>query len=420
MRDFRTAGFCLWAAVAVMLLQLLAGQTPAQSEAPTVRIVSVEGGIASPTSELVPVSCASCGSGLLGGGSGLLSESLPPPDLPAAMGNGPPSLKTPLDLTGCGCATDRPCVPGRKACHPCEADSWAGRFACALYDCICCPDPCYEGRWTPLADAAFFCEAVRPVNQSKLRWDSGPGFIYPDRSEYFWAQANGLGRGPKPTAPLLATPSLRYNELVLVTEGGTGRITMTIQTPYREIQAEPNFHSAGFSDMSIMTKTLLFDCELLQVSMLFRTWIPVGIPLKGLGNGHVSLEPGGVVGLKLTPSTYLQTQVMQWIPIGGDPEYAGGILHYHASLNQLLWRVMPDVPLIGTLECAGYSFQTGKYTDPYLGSYQKSSGYTYFYAGGGARLFICDRVDFGFGGLFALTEQHFSRELYRMEFRVRW
>ncbi|MFO0878917.1 MAG: hypothetical protein U0840_16365 [Gemmataceae bacterium] len=364
-------------------------------------------------SGLIEVGCIGCQ-------SGLLSAALPAPELPAALGTGPPSLQTPLLIDGCGCGDGRPCVPGRKACHPCEANTWVGRFCCALYDCICCPDPCYEGRWTPLADSALFCEGVRPITQSKLRWESGPGFLYPDRSEYFWARADGQGRGPKPTAPLLATPSLRYNELIMVNEGGTGAITMTIEQPYREVQAEPYFHSAGFSDMSIMTKTLLFDCELLQFSMLFRTYIPLGNPLKGLGTGHVTLEPGGVVGLKLTPTTYLQTQVSQWIPLGGSPDYAGSILHYHGSLNQVLWRIMPDVPLIGTLECAGYSFQTGKYTDPFLGSFQKSSGYTYLYAGGGARLFVCDKVDFGFGGLFAMSDQHFAREIYRMEFRVRW
>jgi hypothetical protein len=261
---------------------------------------------------------------------------------------------------------------------------------------------------------------VRPITQTKLRWDSGPGMILPDRNEYFWARADGMGRGPRPPAPLLAFPQLRYNELVLVTEGGTGRITMTTELPYREFQAEPFLHAAGFSDMSIMTKTLLFDCELLQFSILFRTYIPLGNELKGLGNGHVTLEPGGVVGIKLTPTTYLQGQMSEWIPLGGDPEYAGSILHYHGSLNQVIWRIMPDVPLIVTAEAVGYSFQDGKYTDPFLGSFQKSSGTTYLYAGGGARLFVCDKIDFGFGGLFALTQQHFSRELYRMEFRVRW
>lgn len=356
--------------------------------------------------------------GCAGCGSGLLSASLPPPELLGLTGPGPDGDLFPQT---CGCCGEGPgCVPGRRPCQPCVGDSWLTRFGCALYGCICCPDPCYEGKWTPLADSALFCEAVRPITQTKLRWDSGNGFVFPDRNEYFWPRADGTGLGPKPKAPYKGEFSLRHNDLLMISEGGTGMITLTVETPYRNLQAREFGHAAGFGDMNMTTKTLLFDCELLQVSMLFRTYIPIGSPLKGLGVGHVSLEPGVAVGIKLTPTTYLQTQVMEWIPLGGDPEYAGSILHYHASLNQLLYRILPDVPLIGTFEFAGYSFQDGKYTDPFLGAFQKSSGTTYAYAGSGLRLFICDKFDVGFGGMFALTEQHFAREMFRLDFRARW
>src|SRR5262249_31088988 len=155
--------------------------------------------------------------------------------------------------------------------------------------------------------------------------------------------------------------------------------------------------AAGFGDMNLGTKTLFFDCELLQLAFQFRTYLLTGNFLKGIGNGHVSLEPSLLGSLKLTPDTYLQAQLAEWIPIGGDQSYAGSILHYHASVNQVLWRILPDVPLIGTFEFNGYSFQDGQFTDPVLGPFQKSSGDTYLSLGPGLRLVVCNKIDFGIG-----------------------
>ena len=50
-------------------------------------------------------------------------------------------------------------------------------------------------------------------------------------------------------------------------------------------------------------------------------------------------------------------------------------------------------------------FQDGLYTDPFLGP-QKSSGEKYITLGGGLRLFVCDRIDIGFGASFAVSDDH--------------
>jgi hypothetical protein len=393
------------------LIVALGGAAPAPKQ--QLRTITTLPGPGNPSStflELIPVGCSSCQ-------SGLLSATLAPPELPRSL--------TGIDLSAMpsacgGCGNGPPCVPGRKPCAPYEPDGYLGRFFGALYDCICCPDPCYEGKWYPAADAAMFCEAVRPIIQTRMRWDSGQAFILPDRNEFFWARADGNGLGPKPKAPFLGERRLRHNDLILITEGGTATASLAVETVYRNLQADQFGHASGFNDMVLTSRTLLFDCELLQFAMLFRTHLPTGNASKGLGVGHTSLEPGAVVGIKLTPTTYLQTQVSQWIPLGGNPAYAGLVLHYHTSVNQELCRIMPDVPVLGTFEFAGYSFQDGNYTDPVLGSLQKSSGYTYAYLGGGMRLFVCDKIDFGIGALFAVSRQHFAREFYRSEFRVRW
>jgi len=78
------------------------------------------------------------------------------------------------------------------------------------------------------------------------------------------------------------------------------------------------------------------------------------------------------------------------------------------------------VPLLGTLELNGYSFQHGAYTDPIFGSFQKAGDDNYLYLGAGLRLVICDKLDLGFATSFALTDQHFADQIYRTEFRWRF
>lgn len=353
-------------------------------------------------------------------------------ELPESPSNPPPPIKPELLDSNAALTTEAPVGgssdPGfcTKCFFPEDELSPCGipeRSACGfchnLYECICCPDPCYEPRWQPLADTAFFVETARPVTQQRIRWDAGMNLILPDRSEYFWARADGIGDGPRPNGAL-AVPSLDYHELSLYTEVAFGNLGFIVEVPYRSVDPIAADFGSGFTDLNVATKALLFDCELLQISFLFRTFIPSGNASKGLGVDHVSFEPSLLFGIKLNEKAFIQGQVSEWIPIEGDREYAGALLHYHLSFNRQLLCFRPDVLLIGTVEASGYSFQDGAFTDPTLGSFQQSSGRTYVYVGTGLRLFICDRIDFGFGANFAVTNQHFAERLYRSEFRVRY
>jgi hypothetical protein len=311
-----------------------------------------------------------------------------------------------------------------------------------FYHCICCPDPCYEPCWIAVANNAFFVDAARPITQMRVRWDAGLDFTFPDRAEFFWARADGKGKGPNGVdpsrtaivpgtnpvrtiqtqypAPYLGETKLRYNELSLYTEGAADKFSLSLEMPYLSVDPDINAHAAGFGDLIIGTKSLLLDCPLMQFSFQFKTFVPTGNFTKGLGTGHVSLEPSLLLALRLTASTYFQAQLSEWIPIGGDPSYEGSILHYHFAVNHILWRPIHDVQLIGSLEFNGYSFQTGQFTDPTLGPWQKAGDDAYLSAGPGLRLVICDRIDFGAAAAFAVNDHHGPEQLYRTEFRWRF
>jgi hypothetical protein len=355
------------------------------------------------------------GAGFLAPEEVAVPPGVPLPELaePALLGDG---LVPELPCESCG---TMPCVPGRTCCHACEGHTRLGRFLCAVYQSICCPDPCYDPCWLAVADSAFFTPAARPRSQQRVRWDAARNIIFPDRAEYFWARADGNGLGPRPTAPLRGEPRVDYDELCLYTEAAVGKLGVIFEMPYRYVDPDVAPDAAGFGDLAVGTKTLLCDRELFQISFQFKTFIPQGNEMEGLGVGHVSLEPALVAALNIGPCTYLQLQLAQWIPLGGNPEYQGGILHHHASLNHVLYKFLPDVPLIGTFEYGGWSFQTGQYTDPLLGT-QGAGDETYVTLGSGLRLFVCDKLDLGFGLAWAITDAHFAEQLYRTEFRWRF
>jgi hypothetical protein len=332
-------------------------------------------------------------------------------------------LKEARDAIG-GCSTcggGWRCSPGHEPCEACETHNGPiGRLFCDFYECLCCPDPCYEPHWRQIPNAALFVDGARPVTQTEVRWNSSKEGIFPDRSEYIWARADGKGKGPRPPKGALAEYHFDYDDLVLITETAKDKLSVIVAMPYRAVAPETFASGAGFGDMSIGTKTLLFDCELLQISMQMMTYLPIGNSLKGVGNGHVSLEPSLLCALKLTCDTYIQGQLSEWIPLGGDPTYMGSIFHTHFSVNHVVHRFGPAIPVVGTMEFNTYSFQDGAYTDPIQGSFQKSSATTYVSLGPGLRLFFCDKLDIGFGTAFAVSGDSFSREYYRTSVRFRF
>lgn len=330
---------------------------------------------------------------------------------------------------GCSDCEGGPCGPGQcragAGANNCQSfppnSGPVARFVELVYHCVCCPDPCYVPRWEPIADAAFFTDAPRPVTQSRVRWDYSNHLIYPDRGEFFWARADGRGKGPGANRPALGTPYLDAHELSIQAEAAAGPSSITIVTPYRSVNPTPFAESAaGFADMSITAKNILYDCELFIFSFQMRTYIPSGNFGKGLGVGHMSIEPGLISGIRLSPSCYAVAQVAEWIPLGGDQDYQGAHLRFNFSLNYVVWQPVRDVRLVGTFELNGINWQDGAFTEAVDGPLQKLSGQTAIGLGGGLRLFFCDKFDIGAGGMFGASGKYWAREQIRFETRYRF
>src|SRR5262249_39635400 len=122
-----------------------------------------------PDSGILQTGCAGCG---CGSGFGSLCG-------PGVLGSG-----------ACGSC----CYPGKNfCCSECDdCRTSLGRFFCGFYQCLCCPDPCYDPCWLAVADSAFFVDNARPVTQMRLRYDNQWGVKDVDRAEFYWPRVRTL------------------------------------------------------------------------------------------------------------------------------------------------------------------------------------------------------------------------------------
>ena len=241
-----------------------------------------------------------------------------------------------------------------------------GAFIQNLYQCLCCPDPCYQPTWVPAANASFFADYARPRTVTRLRYDNLESMTRPDRNQFWIKQCE---TAPRMQRHRITNPRARLQELYLYQEVAASAAASSSRYPYRQINQSYAPTQAGFGDINFGIKSLLFDCEMLQITFQFRTYTPSGNFMNNLGNGHFAVDPSILTSLKLGPTTYFQGQFGNWIPLGGpggNSKLAGGIFYWLMSLNQVLWYTTPDSPLIATLEMDGWSFENGGYTTAIL------------------------------------------------------
>src|SRR5581483_2141900 len=161
------------------------------------------------------------------------------------------------------------CYPGRYPCDCCDCPKSAlGAFFAGFYHCICCPDPCYEPRWNVLGNAAFFIDQVRPVTQMNVGANFGWDVRFPDKAELFWAQENAKGPRRFPGAAVGTPGELHaaYQDVYLYNAVAVERFGMFVYLPYRHVAPYIYPSASGFGDMAVGTKSLLLDCELMQVT----------------------------------------------------------------------------------------------------------------------------------------------------------
>jgi hypothetical protein len=257
-----------------------------------------------------------------------------------------------------------------------------------------------------------------PGNYFRLRGDAVYDINRPDRAEFFYLR----GADSKIDFQDVST----YLELALGKNfSGFVEIPMVFVNP--TLDADAN----GVGDMNVGFKWAFLNEENQVATFQLRTWIPTGNPLRDLGNGHATIEPGFLLFERLTDRLIVEGEFKDWIPLVNDG-FAGNILNYgvgasYAVYQSCQFRVAPVAEFVGwTVLSGSQTVVPPSGIPPAITPAENTEGFPIKGAAGdtivnvkvGVRVNVGDwgSVYAGYGR--ALTGDFWYKNVYRLEFRL--
>jgi len=259
-----------------------------------------------------------------------------------------------------------------------------------------------------LAFAPFEMDSSQPSNNTLFRFDAAYGFPFPDRAEYLWAKP---GKGPT------AETEINYQDLRFRTEMGGESFSAITEISLRSLDPVTIENTTGMGDMNVATKVVMLDGKSWQLTQITRTYLTTGAASKGLGTGHVSLEPGVLATYRWRPTTFIHQELKYWFPLGGDPEHSGQVLRYGLGYSHLLYET-DAFAMIHTCEFISFWFLDGAKGDPSTDidverAYQLYPGIRFVADTGGD----FGLVEFGCAGTFSMGQQSLFSSFLRLDLR---
>lgn len=263
-----------------------------------------------------------------------------------------------------------------------------------------------------VATAPFEIDISQPMGNFRFRTDAVYNLTKPDRSEYFWAMP---GRGP------VVEESVDYQDVRFLMETGTPSFSLGTEVPIRMLNPEINGNTAGVGDIQLVQKAVLLSGSRWQMTQLTRTTFNNGNARKGLGTGHVSIEPGMLFRYQYSELTYLHSELKLTFPIAGDPAYSGQALKWGVGVSTVYYET-DTMALIPTLEFTNIWLLDGQYTPFPAGVPTDVDGDGIFNLAPGLRI-ACDTggdlgvVELGFSSVMAIGSNGWYDALLRMDIR---
>ncbi|HTN75243.1 MAG TPA: hypothetical protein VL096_08350 [Pirellulaceae bacterium] len=256
-------------------------------------------------------------------------------------------------------------------------------------------------------------EVSQPQNQYRFRFDSVQNFHSPDRAEFLFAAPP---KGPP------AERQVNYQDIRAMFEVGGPAFSVGTEIPIRILDPEFNDNTAGLSDMSVTAKTRLIDGSDFQLTQFFRSYMNTGAFRKGLGTGHVSLEPGVLARYKWSDEFYWHGELRYLFPLGGDPAWQGQVLRYGVGYSHLLYE-NDSFAILDTMEFVGWTVLDGQQYDFTTMGPQDTDGIGLFSVYPGVR-FVRDAggdlgtCELGLTGAIGLGNSSWYDSMLRVE--IRW
>jgi hypothetical protein len=207
--------------------------------------------------------------------------------------------------------------------------------------------------------------------QARFRFDAAYDFNRADRAEFFYTTWDLFG-GENPSPPGVPEPDIDRQSLSLYFEHAFGNdedISLFVDLPV--IFSDPLFNSndQGIGDLQVGLKLSLIENRCSQLTFQLKNYIPTADNTnRWLGAGHYSIEPGLLYFRDLGNGLTLETEIRDWISIGGavnpnnGKNYAGNVLRYGLGVGYLLGcvgghKVTPIVETVGWTVLDGQVFE---------------------------------------------------------------
>lgn len=213
------------------------------------------------------------------------------------------------------------------------------------------PPPPLRDDALPIRDSSVgYIDPAAPADQIRLRTDFGYNFRNPNRAEFFYGK--GLPRAER---------SVDFADQTLYLETTIGPCaSLFVESGVRFLNPDRNDNTAGLGDTNVGFKYALYmdACSILTAQV--RTYLPTGAESRGLGTGHVSVEPALLGFVRLSEDLGLAGEVRYWCPIDGT-DFAGAVLRYGLGLRYDAVRT-DDLLVAPTLEAIGWTVLDGRET----------------------------------------------------------
>jgi hypothetical protein len=306
-----------------------------------------------------------------------------------------------------------------------------------------------------------------PRTNFRLRYDAGFDMNRPDRAEYFYAtwrelsfhphgitNTGGVFFDPKAGGPEQLPAKIDYQEASAYGEYAvTKRFSIFVDIPVRFVdfdgnqedpdresfpeprsenvnEVSPHNNVGGISDVQYGIKAALLADPDQYLTFQFRTYIPTGEASKGLGTGHVSVEPSLLYYKRLTDRVTTQEQFTVWAPVEGGAA-SGPILMYGAGVSYDVYkncglRIAPVAEVVGWTVLYGFESEFGPTNAineptvrvPMTHGATDAAGDTIVNAKLGVRAYFGDRQDMYIGYGRSLTGDTWYKDIFRVEYRI--
>jgi hypothetical protein len=207
--------------------------------------------------------------------------------------------------------------------------------------------------------APYIIDTVLPTNQYGIRFDAAYHWRAPDFGDLLVAQPQSAGGVGLP----VADRRLNYQDFDFVSELGNSTVSARTIVPLRLIDGTDNGDTAGLGDVEMDTKLVMLNGEYIKFAQFTGMHFNSGFSMKGLGTGHISIEPGMLASLKLSDETYLHSEVKFLFPIADLSNQKSNLLTWGVGLSHVLYD-FDSFAVIPSVEAVFYTVLNGGYTQP--------------------------------------------------------